>query len=267
MEFFDIVGPHPAKPHPLGVHISATDECTNLGTPHRVLNDLTIQSNEFIEEMKQWIINHHVSPENIERDRRRRETLEKHGFQDQSSRFPTNPSTQKGNWGEIFLAEYLISSCNTQLPVYRLRYNTNVDQSMKGDDVLVFDFNSNPVRVLVGEAKYRATPTKEVVKEIVEALTKSHQGGIPISLGFVSDRLFGEGNAVLGEKVDECNILFVQGNLQIDHVGLLVSNTNAAANVCRNASSSIQRLALMSLGLNAPDDTVTSCFDGIENHL
>lgn len=265
MDFLDIVGPHPTKPNPIGIHIGATDEHTVQGTPHRVLNDLTIQSEEFISVMRQWISTHHVSPENMERDRKRREALARQGFPDINSRFPTNPSTQKGNWGEIFLAEYLLSSCNTQPPVYRLRYNPNIDQSMKGDDVLAFDLDSNPVRIIVGEAKFRATPSNRVVEEMVEALTKSHLGGIPTSLGFVADRLFAEGNAELGEKVDECHILFAQGRLQIDHVGFLISNTNAAAHVRRNASSPIHRLAVMSLGLNAPNETVSSCYDGIEN--
>lgn len=267
MDFSDLIGPHPKEPNPIGVHIGATDEHTDQGVPHRVLNDVTIQSGEFLSVMRQWIRTHHVSPENMERDRRRREALARQGFAVTNNRFPTNSNTQKGNWGEILLAEYLSSSCNTQLPVYRLRYNPNIDQSMKGDDVLAFDLDSNPVRIIVGEAKFRATPSKQVVEEMVESLTKSHLGGTPVSLGFVVDRLFTEGNEKLGERVDECNILFAQGRLKIDHVGLLISNMNAAANVRQNANASIHRLAVMSLGLKAPNETVSSCYDGIENQL
>lgn len=264
MDVVDIVGPHPAAPDPLGVHIGATDEQSDHNVPHRILNDLTIQSDEFIEVMRDRVRTHHVRPENIERDRRRREALLRQGFTDTSPRFPTNPSTQKGNWGEILLAEYLVSSCATQLPVYRLRYNPNVDQSMKGDDVLAFDLDSNPVRILVGEAKFRATPSKKVVEEMVEALSKSHFAGIPTSLGFIADRLFEQGNEELGEKVEQCNLLFAQGRVQVDHVGLLISNTHAAAHVRRNARTSVQRLAVMSLALNNPNETVSSCFNGIE---
>jgi hypothetical protein len=36
---------------------------------------------------------------------------------------------------------------------------------MKGDDVLAFDLDSHPVRVIVGEAKFRATSTKDSVQE------------------------------------------------------------------------------------------------------
>jgi hypothetical protein len=222
LNFSQVVGPHPIAPHPFGVHLAAADEHSDHGVPHRILNDRQVQPDELTAAMKQWIITHHISPEAIERDRTRREALARQGFTDTTQRFPANPDTQKGNWAEILLAEYLVGSCNANLPVYRLRYNTNVDQSMKGDDVLAFDLDSNPVRVLVGEAKFRSTPSKQAVEEIVEALTKSYRAGIPVSLQFVADRLFSEGSTELGKKVDGCNLLFALGRLRLDHVGLSI---------------------------------------------
>lgn len=262
--FSDIVGPHPAPPHPFGIHFGAKDEHSDYGVPHRVLNNDPLQIDKFTATMKQWIRTHHVSPENAERDRRRNEALARQGLNDPTLRFPVNPSTQKGNWGEIFLAEYLSNACNAILPVYRLRYNPNVDQSMKGDDVLAFDLDSDPVRILVGEAKFRSTPSKQAVEEIVDALTRSHRAGIPISLGFVADRLFNDGKETLGAKVDACNMLFAQGRLRLDHVGLLVSNTSASAHVQRNTKSTIHRLAVMSLGLKDPEEIVSNCYKGID---
>lgn len=267
MNFIDIVGAHPVAPNHFGIHFGAMDGHSDHGVPHRVLNAGVPQSDIFLSAMKQWIITHHTSPESIARDRRRREALSRQGFADVGKRFPTNPNTQKGNWGEIFLAEYIASVCSVQLPVYRLRYNTNVDQSMKGDDVLAFDLNSNPIRLLVGEAKFRATPSKQAVEGIIEALTKSNRSGIPVSLQFIVDRLFSEGQEELGAKVDECNLLFVQGRLRLDYVGMLVSDANTAKHVHRNARSSIHRLALISLCLVDPDGTISKCYQGIEDQL
>lgn len=265
INFSEVVGPHPIAPHPLGIHLGAADEHSAHGVPCRALNIGPLQLDEFASVMRQWVINHHARPEDIERDRRRREALSRQGISDLTHRFPMNQNTQKGNWAEIFLAEYLVSSCNAHLPVYRLRYNTNVDESMKGDDVLAFDLDSDPIRILVGEAKFRSTPSKPAVEEIVDALTKSHRAGLPVSLQFVADRLFGEGSAELGEKVNKCNLLFALGQLRLDHVGLLVSDSNAAVHVRRNAKTTMHRLAVMSLGLNDPEGTVSSCYQGIEN--
>jgi len=255
-----IIGSHPLAPHPCGIHMTATDQTSAHSVPHRVLNESPLQAAAFITSMAEWIATHHVSPEAIERDRIRREALARQGFNDPTQRLPTNTSTQKGNWAEILLAEYLVESCPASLPVYRLRYNPNFDQSMKGDDVLAFDLDSDPIRVLVGEAKFRTTPSKAVVEELVGALAKSHLGNIPASLQFVADSLFESGNNEMGEKVAACNALFAQGRLQLNYVGLLVSNRHAHQHVKRNAKSSVNRLVVMSLGLEYPAGIVDASF-------
>jgi hypothetical protein len=215
--------------------------------------------------MRQWLVSHHISPETVERDRRRREALARQGFADSLRRFPTNPDTQKCNWAEVLLAECIRAACNAQIPIYRLRHNPNVEQSMKGDDVLAFDLGAQPVRVIVGEAKFRATPSKQVVEEIVQVLTRSSRAGIPVSLQFVADQLFTEGREDLGEKVDGCNVLFAQGALRLDYVGFLVSDEDAHTHVHRNAKPDLQRLAIMSLELNDPNGTVAACYLGLED--
>lgn len=260
MDIEQIVGPHPLPPHPCGNCLVAEDQKTVHDIPHRVLKNEPQKRDELITVMVQWIVNHHVSPESVERDRKRRDALERQGLHDPTLRLPRNTSTQKGNWAEILLAEYVAASCNAQLPVYRLRYNPNVDQSMKGDDVLAFDLDSDPVRILVGEAKFRSTSTKVVVGELIDALEKSHSGNVPASLQFVADRLFDSGQDELGAKVAECNTLFAQNRLQLDYVGLLVSNAHAHAHVSSSGQSTIQRLAVMSLDLPDPGGVVADCY-------
>jgi hypothetical protein len=259
----DIVGAHPGAKHPLGEHLACSDNYSDHGVPHR---ELSVNHSEahLAKAMRDCLINHHVSPAMLARDQKRREALTRQGFKDRPRRFPTNPSTQKGNWAEILLAEYLSASAKATVPVYRLRYNPNVEQSMKGDDVLAFDLDSDPVRILVGEAKFRATPSKQAIEEIVQALTRSRRAGIPISLQFVVDRLFEQKLTELAKKVEKCNLLFAQGKLQLDHVGLLDSNDKAADHVRRNAKTSLHRLVVMSLGMSNPETAVSNCFDEIE---
>jgi len=258
-----VIGLHPLAPHPCGIHFAATDQDTAHTLPHRRLDDGPLQPEAFTASMAHWIVTHHVRPEAIERDRIRREALARQGLPDPTpSCLPTSDKTQKGNWAEILLAEYVAVSCGAQLPVYRLRYNTNVDQSMKGDDVLAFDLDSDPVRVLVGEAKFRSTPTKDVVEDLVGALVKSHSGNIPASLQFVANQLFESGKNELGQKVAECNALFAQGRLRLDYVGLLVSKKTVHKYVHDNANSSASRLVVISLGLTDPAGLVAASFAG-----
>jgi Cap4 SAVED domain len=179
-------------------------------------------------------------------------------------RFPIDPSTRKGNLAEVVLAEYLVAATGIVLPIYRLRYNPNIDQSMKGDDVLAFDLDSNPVRIIVGEAKFRGTSTKKAVEEIVDGLARSYKAGIPASLQFVADRLFEAGDAPLGERVLACAILFARGNLRLDYVGLLLSDSRAAERVDSATPASLHRLAMISFGVDAPDALVDDCYGDLE---
>jgi hypothetical protein len=165
---------------------------------------------------------------------------------------------------EIVLAEYIVAASSAALPVYRLRYNPNVDQSMKGDDVLAFDLDADPVRIIVGEAKFRGTSANKAVEDIVEGLIRSYKAGVPASLQFVADRLFEAGDAPLGERVLQCAILFARGRLRLDYVGLLLSDDRTAERVDVATPASLHRLAMISLGVHDPDVLIDDCYRDLE---
>jgi len=120
------------------------------------------------------------------------------------------------------------------------------------------------VRVIVGEAKYRSTSDARVVRELVDSLERSHKGGLPASLQFVADRLFETGQAALGERVLQCATLFLLGQLRLDYVGLLLSDTKSARRVNSATPDSLQRLVMISLGVEAPDSLVDDCYRNLE---
>jgi len=191
-ESFFPLGQHPLPPHPCGVHFDATDIKTEHAVWHRVLDDGPLQTVEFTSAMKQWIVNHHVSPETIERDRVRREALERQGFVYPLPRFPINLSTQKGNWAEILLAEYVMASCSANLPVYRLRYNPNVDQSMKGrghrivryaDDILILRCSKSAAENALEQAsRYLEGELLLAVNREKTHVYQSRNAAIPVAL-------------------------------------------------------------------------------------
>jgi hypothetical protein len=263
-QFTECIGAHPAPPNPLGVRFSHADGHSAHGVPTRALSESGSDLDQFARVMRTWIRDHHAHPEDLARDAARREALARQGFRLEKSRFPSDPNTQKGNWTEIFLCEYVKATCQAGIPVYRLRCNPNIEQSMKGDDVLAFDLNADPVRIIVGEAKFRASSSRAAVEQIVEALERSHRGGLPASLQFVADRLFREGNEDLGRRIEECTDLFVRDRLRIDHLGLLASNHLAPTHVASHAQSSAPRLAVMSLKLADGAGLVASSFDSLE---
>ena len=241
-----ILGNHPSSPHPFGRVLSAKDGKTGNKVPHRALTEANGARPSAVKCLRKMLVEHHASPEAFKRSEHQRKAMERLGLgkeQARLRRFPTNPATQKGNLAETFLAEYVVAASRLVLPVYRLRYNPNVDQSMKGDDVLAFDLDSNPVRLVVGEAKFRGISSAAAVTEMVEGLLRSHKGGVPASLQFVADRLFDEGQANLGKRILECALLFVRGKLRLEYIGLLVSDTQAASRIDACTPATPTRLA------------------------
>lgn len=262
-----ILGDHPGPEHPLGELFAAADSGTQTKVPHRALSEMNGARASLVPYLRNLLTTHHASPEALKRNAELRNAIAQLGFganQAKLRRFPASPTTQKGNLAEIVLAEYIVASTGLTLPVYRLRYNPNVDQSMKGDDVLAFDLDSDPVRIVVGEAKFRGTASAAAVTEIVEGLVRSHKSGVPASLQFVADRLFEQGNPDLGERVLECALLFARGKLRLDYVGLLLSDTKAATRVDVSTPATETRLAMISLSVDDPEELATSCYQGLE---
>ena len=251
---------------PFATCLLSTDCTTTSGIEHRVLED-NGHSDILLRYMEDALQRHHISPEALQRHMDLIATLKIENLPILRSPYPQTSTTQKGNCAEVFLAEYLVSTTDMELPIYRLRYNTNPDQSMKGDDVLLFDLDSDPVRIIVGESKFRGIPDKQSVIDIVDGLVRSYKAGLPISLMFVAERLFQENKPELGRKVQNCAILFATNKLHIDYVGFLMSNQNAKNHVNRHTTDNLHNLLMISLGIQNPETMVKKAFEGLESRL
>ena len=261
-----ILGDHPVPPHPFAEVFVAKDGQTKSNVPHRALAEKAGKRAVMMATIKKMLVRHHASPEALERSRTRCEAMKRLGFEAEQARlgrFPTNDLTRKGNLAEVLLAEYVVAANGVTLPIYRLRYNPNVEQSMKGDDVLAFDLEASPVKVIVGEAKFRGTSSITAVGEIVGGLVRSYKSGLPMSLQFVADRLFESGQVNVGEQVLKCAELFASGSLRLDYVGLLMSDTKSADHVDQATPSTVPRLAMVSLGIPDPVSLIEGCYSGL----
>jgi hypothetical protein len=171
----DVVGDHPVTSF-LSGWLSPTDSHTDFGVPHRLLFEQKRPSKKTVAILESILKEHHVSDEKLKRVRRLQDVLNKRGFKATATGlrvFPRNDKTRKGNFAEVFLSEYLNLTGKGKTLVYRLRFNPNVEESMKGDDVLAFNFDGTIPEIVVGEAKFRATPTKAVVEEMLSSLVSS----------------------------------------------------------------------------------------------
>lgn len=256
-----VLGPHPALPAEVSKALLGSDGITDTSRQHRMLTEA--RAGCFVEYLRKAIVSHHNAPDKLKRIERGNKRLRRQGMSPRPL-YPSSESTRKGNVAEIVLAEYVVATEKLLLPIYRLRHNPNIEQSMKGDDVLAFDLDAKPARIIVGEAKFRSTPRREDVKEIIDQLLRSEKAKIPVSLQFVADRLYEQGASDLAEKIEELQFELGRARPRIEHVGLLLGPVSASHVVkTYTPEPAPRRLAMISLGLADPEKCVGDCFQGL----
>lgn len=229
---------------------------------HRELQENIDKRSEAIKRLSEFIIEHHISNHRQEYFKRKKEILEKHDFKElikAQKPFPTVDKTKKGNLTEIILAEYLRFTSELELLVYRLRYNPNVDQSMKGDDVLLFNLKDLRNKILKGEAKFRSSPAKSSIIDIIKACEGSKK--MPLSISFVAEQLSNEGEIELSEALFDLNFEMHELKTLVVNVGLLLSNKDTSRFVEKHLDTDNSDFVFLSLGVDKAIEIIEESFE------
>lgn len=253
-----MIGKHPTKDSIFATCLVCRDMTCDNGKVHRSLMEVDCKRDDYVNEIARLLIKHHLSERKKHQLEKKKDILEKYEFKkyaDSLNIFPTADKTQKGNLGEVILSEYLSATSNIDILVYRLRYNPNVDQSMKGDDVLLVDNN----RVLVGESKFRSKANKEVVDDISNKFGKEIR--LPTSLSFIADRLYDEHNYELAKKVSEVEACIPYGSIDIENIGFIISDSSAHRSVEKYMSSKNNNFMIITMNIDSPVDFLNSTFN------
>lgn len=258
----EILGPHPSKHPVFGTWLDYEDKAPTEISCVRVLSEKSAFDEVVIDPFAKCLIDFHYSPASIEALKVRFEKLglpEFASYYAQSRKLPQNSKTQKGNAVEVLMTEYSLAAINKPdlTFAHRFRYNPNVDQSMKGDDMLIVDFSDekNPV-IYLGEAKFRKTVDTEVLKDVQKALAKDK---IPLSLTFLRDRYENQDDEIY-EKLD--NVLLKKlSEYDIRYVGFIVGDKKAADKVEEKWECNNSKHIMLVLPLDNPEDFVAQAFD------
>lgn len=269
-----LIGAHPNNPSFFADWLISEDSIILPAKPnkkHRKLSELPTKRKLAIDHIANWIIEHHVDGKKIKRIQdRKSEIMAKYGitideYIDEQKFFPKLDNTKSGNATEIILSKYLQESTGLQLLAYKLMYNPNVDQSMKGDDCLLFNLSDLTSKIMVGEAKYRASPSKKTVKDMIHNLENSKR--LPLSLPFISAHLTAIGNESLASQVDDLQFEISKGRIPIINVGFILSSKgmsrsyDTAKCVDYHLDSTNPNLVVLSLGVDNPLEIITEAFD------
>jgi hypothetical protein len=256
-----LIGEHPTS----GVFFDwfeCEDTPTTDEKKHRKLTNKGLASGAIVDYLSNRILKHHATAAQLARIERKKQILEKHNFTDYMEGkvpFPIKSSTtQKGNLGEIILGEYLSASTDLELLVYKLHYNPNVEQSMKGDDILLFEKDDIQSKIIMGEAKFRATKSKQALDDIVSSLSTKN---LPISLTFVCNRLEEMGEVDLANEIDDLISNIHKSKTPITYVGFYHSDINVYKTIEKHLKSENKNLVVISYGENNPAQIVKDSFD------
>ena len=268
----DLLGSHPIKPNIFGTWLTSTDTPVTRTKRHRELSELIpCQSPNLVDWLARRLIHHHYDDARLDRLKQMYGQIGFPAYANQHRKLPRQDRTKKGNAIEVILVEYVEHCQNkTFTKHYKLRYNPNVDQAMKGDDMLLVDIlkdanNNDYAKMYLGEAKFRATPTNTIVNEIASALAASKK---PLSYSFLIDEL--SKNPVTKPTADILDkLLFdeIKAKGNVTYIGLLLSNISASRYVERTLNSSNANLAFISIGVNNPVDLVNAAFVEAERLL
>ena len=272
-----LIGSHPQAPHIFGEWLLHTDNLTTTSKKHRKLDENIGLRNQAINRIAEWIIEYHISEKRIKkmnRLERKATLLQKHDFDEyvkSAKLLPTADKTKKGNLAEIILIEYLQESTGLSSIIHKLRYNPNVEQSMKGDDVLLFNPNIVSEKIIYGESKYRSTPTKDAIKEIVSNLEGNKR--LPISIGFVVEMLYDRGDDSLADELMDLQHQLLDDKIDVRNVGFLLSTKSTtpfldtSTQVEKHLDTKNPNLVFISLGLDNPIEIVNESFRLAKEHL
>jgi hypothetical protein len=256
-----LIGKHPSGDSFFSDWLSSTDKPATATLRHRELNSDNAKRQDAIDKIADWLILHHINDSKIKELQAKKRILTKHGFKpyfEKQSLLPTFDKTQKGNGAEVILSEYLVCSTGLDVLVYKLHYNPNIEQSMKGDDVLLLKKDNIQEKVIVGESKFQKTPNRSVVEKITDVMGSSTQ--LPLSLGFIVDRLRDKGENKLAKQVADLQANLHNGNTEVVNVGFVMSNHNTHTHVASHGNSTNSKLAFLSLAIDDPEDFIQNCF-------
>ena len=260
-----LIGKHPDNIHPFGRWLLVNDLPDSDTKCHRELTESIAVDDDLIEWMARKIINHHYTQFRIDRLKEKYRSLGFTKYAKQHRKLPIADKTKKGNATEILLTDYIQTTQKKEfIKVFKLKYNPNVDQAIKGDDTLMVDMfeeNGNEkIKIYLGESKFRQIPSKTVIKDITNSLSKDT---LPLSYTFLVEEI-AKTDEALAKKLDDYIVQDIKDRGDLIYAGLLLSNTNTSQTVERHLNSDNSNLVFISVGIDDPDGFIESVFEKAE---
>lgn len=226
------IGKHPSDPSFFFRWLGATNVPPAKTMGHKKYRSLTENKtvrDAAIDTVALWVITYHIRESTIRRlqAEKKRAIYKKYDYDKylKAQHYlpqPSEPSTQSGALTEVVFTEYLKACSQFATLIYKLRYNSNTSQSMKGDDVLLFNENNLEEKIIYGECKFRSTPSKQAIDDILSSQGSASK--MPVTMTFVAGVLEDQGQQKLSNKISKLQEKMKDGKIPIMSVGLMMSD-------------------------------------------
>jgi len=156
---------------------------------------------------------------------------------------PTNKRTRSGDLGELLATEYLNSETSFVVPIKKLRWKSDRETAMHGNDVIGVNTKDGPVRVVKGECKSRAAFTKATVDEAAEGLDLHNGRPNPSTLAFITKRLYEERRDAEAEVFRDLQCATTIPAKNIDHLVFALAGNDPSKDLakCPKSEHGIKR--------------------------
>lgn len=182
-------------------------------------------------------------------------------------KLPTQLKIRSGDLAEILCTAYVHESTAYTQGIRRLRWKDHRNMSMRGEDVLAFNYDKSTGRldILKAEVKSRATVTSTVVGEAREALSSNNGLPSPHAISMVADRLHEIGDTVLADALDKAQLVDGLDASRVLHMLFTFSGNDATALLKKNLTSYSGGVAQRYVGLRveAHQEFIKSVFESV----
>lgn len=261
----DLIGAHPSAPNEFARWLDCSDVEPTDERCHRSLTGKIPSNNaQLVQWLAERLVHHHYDQIRIDRLKTKYREAGFPLYAEQNRNLPRADRTKKGNATEILLIEY-INSCQGKPLVhsFKLRYNPNVDQAVKGDDTLLVDVltdrtGTQRLKIFLGEAKFRALPVKKVITDITQSLGKDK---LPLSFSYMISELSRDAaTRHTADLLDSFLISEIKARGDIIYTGLLLSNTDTHNTVERHLTMDNPEMIFISAGIDNPQTLIDQAF-------
>lgn len=166
---------------------------------------------------------------------------------------PTNKRTQSGDLAELIGTEYVNAATNFRAPIQKLRWKSDREMPLHGNDIVAVDTSGTPAKILKGECKSRVSFSDAVAREAVQTLDAHDGRPNPSTLAFITKRLFEENRDTEARVYQKLQAEGAMSARTITH-GIFVLAGNDPSNALGQAPKSRHKgVSRQSVGVVIPD--------------